>query len=281
MIYSSQHEPLLIEQLDITPCSTSGQQLAHYGLMLIQTGVGEYIVNGNRYVCQAGDVFFLGPSDTHSFNISQKTSFYRLSFSKSYLANLATTNAHPWPHIQAYSAPFSGAIITNRTEQRNLLALVEIILAEQQRLCPLVANPVVESLMKAILSLVDRHLAQHSFGVDLPSTTPSTFIQRVVAYISQHITEPNLLRMENLADVFNYSASHLAALFKQQVGDSIQQYIIRYKLKQVETRLSLSTMTVSQIADEFGFSDVCHLNKLFKRYYQHTPTNYRRSMSLF
>lgn len=103
-------------------------------------------------------------------------------------------------------------------------------------------------------------------------------MQRIGTYICHHITRPDHLRMEKMADVFNYSQSHLSALFKQQAGESINQYIIRYKLQLVETRLRLSSMTISQIADEFGFTDICHLNKLFKRYYQTTPTDYRRNL---
>ncbi|WP_420146741.1 helix-turn-helix domain-containing protein [Spirosoma sp.] len=276
-----QHEPLHIEQLETSHWPTTIQRPTYYRLVFIQTGRGELIINGKQLVYQTGDVFFLGPADKHSFKNIQKTSVYSLWFTGPYISSLMTTHVDLWPHIQAYRAPLSGTLIANPTEQRTLLLLVEILVMERQRLCPLLANPVVESLMKTILSLVDRHLAQHSISVSARSTTPSVFIQRIVAYINQHITEPGLLRMEKLADVFNYSASHLGALFKQQVGESIQQYIIRYKLKQVEARLSLSTMTISQIADEFGFSDVCHLNKLFKRYYQHTPTNYRRSTALF
>ena len=83
-----------------------------------------------------------------------------------------------------------------------------------------------------------------------------------------------------MADVFHYSPSHFSALFKQQAGDSIQQFIIRHKLKLVAMRLRQSSLTVSQVADEFGFTDVCHLNKLFKRYYKRTPTTYRQSLSI-
>ncbi|GAB3942358.1 hypothetical protein GCM10028805_06870 [Spirosoma harenae] len=131
--------------------------------------------------------------------------------------------------------------------------------------------------MKTILSLVDRQLSQQQ---GLPATTvhSSSLVQRIGAYICHHITRPEYLRMEKMADVFNYSQSHLAALFKQQAGESISQYIIRYKLQLVETRLRLSGMNISQIADEFDFTDICHLNKLFKRYYQTTPTEYRRNL---
>lgn len=270
---SIQHEPLLVQQFQVDHGSTPAHAHNHYELILIQTGSGYHFINGNRFSYQTGDVFFLGPSDNQSLQITQKTCFYSLSFTPLYLSNLKTTSPHSWHCIEQ-------PLLSSRTEQRNLLALAEIVVAEQQSLKPLSANPIVESLMKTILSFVDRLLGQHPFTAGARQSASSELTQRIIAYVCQHITEPDLLRMERLADVFNYSASHLGALFKEQVGESIQQYIIRYKLERVETRLSLSTMSISQIADEFGFSDVCHLNKLFKRYYHRTPTTYRRSLAI-
>ncbi|PMD92314.1 AraC family transcriptional regulator [Siphonobacter sp. BAB-5405] len=273
------NESLRAQQFEVNHWPVSGSRDTSYEIVLIQAGSGSYQVNGNQSRYQAGDVFFLGPSDKYSFKISQKTCFYSLLFTIPYVASLVPTGGQGWPHVVDYNVPLSGTLISNPSEQRSLRALVEIILTEQQ-LHGVPANSVVESLMKTILNLLDRYLAQHSVSESARLVSPSAFIQRVLTYIGQHITEPQLLRMENMAEVFNYSASHLAALFKQQVGESIQQYIIQYKLNRVATRLSLSTLTISQIADEFGFSDVCHLNKLFKRHYQYTPTDYRRSLAV-
>jgi len=268
---SIQHEPLLVQQFQIDHGATPTHAHNHYELILVEAGSGYHVINDNQFAYQTGDLFFLGPSDSHSLQITQKTCFYSLSFTTQYLSSLKTTSPHSWHCTEQ-------PLLSSRTEQRNLLALAEIVVAEQQSLKPLSSNPIVESLMKTILSFVDRLLGQHSFTAGARQSAASELIQRVTTYVCQHITEPDLLRMERLADVFNYSASHLGALFKEQVGESIQQYIIRYKLERVETRLSLSTMSISQIADEFGFADVCHLNKLFKRYYHHTPTTYRRSL---
>ncbi|MFD2571971.1 AraC family transcriptional regulator [Spirosoma soli] len=277
-----QYEPLLIQQLDTDKWTLPVHTHNHFELILIEAGSGQHVVNGNSVAYQSGDAFFLRPSDNHTFSIATQTSMYSLSFTALYVASLMPSGTKSWVHLEERSTPATHLSVSNLvrsgTEQRNLQALVEIIWAERHSPCPLFSNPVVESLMKAILTLLDRKLAQQSLEPATVRPAPSAFTQRVAAYVCRHITEPEELRMEKMADVFNYSPSHLGALFKQHMGESIQQYIIRYKLKLVETRLSLSTMTISQIADEFGFADVCHLNKLFKRHYQHTPTDYRRGL---
>jgi AraC-like DNA-binding protein/mannose-6-phosphate isomerase-like protein (cupin superfamily) len=278
---SIQHELMTVQVVETSQWSDPVHDHNHFELILIRKGRGQHVINGNRFAYQSGDVFFLGPLDNHYFVVDNMTSFCCLSFTELYMGKLTTLGTDSWFQIRergrATSQLLTGSIVTDRIEQQNLNVLVEIILTEHSNLHQLVSNPIVEALMKTILSLVDRQLVQHQ-GLGSSSVTATSLMQRIGMYISHHITMPDHLRMEKMADVFNYSISHLCALFKQQAGESINQYIIRYKLQLVETRLRLSTMSISQIADEFGFTDICHLNKLFKRYYHTTPTEYRRSL---
>ncbi|ADB40310.1 AraC family transcriptional regulator [Spirosoma linguale] len=280
---STQHELLLVQQFETSLWPFPSHTHNHFELILIRSGTGHHHINGNRFVYQAGDVFLLGPLDCHTFAVNQKTCFCCLSFTDLYMASLSPMGTNTWPQIREHGLtkhqPLVGSLVTDGLEQQNLFALFQIIMAEQNAQQSPLSNPVIESLMKTILSIVDRQLLQYQLGMPTAYGTASSLRQRIGTYIHRYITEPDYLRLEKMADVFNYSQRHLGALFKQQTGESIQQYIIRYKLQLVETRLRLSTLTVSQIADEFGFTDVCHLNKLFKRYYRQTPTGYRRELS--
>jgi AraC family L-rhamnose operon regulatory protein RhaS len=278
---SIQQELLSVQLVETSQWPSPIHTHNHFELILIRTGSGQHIINGNRFAYQAGDVFFLGPLDNHYFVVDQLTCFCCLSFTELYMGRLAMQGTDGWLQIKerglTASQQLVGSIVTDRIEQQNLNALVDIILTEQNNHRPLLSNQIVDALMKTILSLVDRQLIEHQ-GLSSSSLASASLIQRIGTYICHHITMPDQLRMEKMADVFNYSPSHLVALFKQQAGESINQYIIRYKLQLVETRLRLSNRTISQIADEFGFTDICHLNKLFKRYYQTTPTEYRRRL---
>jgi len=62
------------------------------------------------------------------------------------------------------------------------------------------------------------------------------------------------------------SPSYVREFFKKQVKIPLNEYIIKVKLKLVEIRLLNSDFTLTQIADDLGFTDVSHLSKTFKRY---------------
>lgn len=277
-----QHEPIRIQQVELTQWTLPIHTHNHFELVYIRGGNGDHIINGHRLPYQSGDVFFLGPSDNHFFNIHTRTTFGFLSFTEFYLADLLE-NVRSWKSGEEWQLTvfqsLSGSIDMDATDRRHLNGLFEILLVEQLNHHELASSLMFKSLVMAILNLIERQFTRHQLKAVKAVSTTSDLVQQMFLYICQHIQEPNQLRMDRLADVFHYSPRHLSALFKQEVGESLQEYIIRYKLNLVEKQLHLNTLTISQIADELGFTDVCHLNKLFKRYYQHTPTDYRRNLS--
>ena len=56
---------------------------------------------------------------------------------------------------------------------------------------------------------------------------------------------------------------------------SYRSYINDYRLQIIEKRLTVPTITLGQIADEFGFTDESHLNKFFKTHKGIGPKDYR------
>ncbi|MPR37267.1 helix-turn-helix domain-containing protein [Salmonirosea aquatica] len=270
-------EPLSIRTFELDQWTTPDRPPDCYTLILVLSGEGYHTINGNQFAYFPGDVFYLSVQDQYNFRITQRTKFCWLSFSTALVSKLRTTGDHAWNYLNLSISPCPGPIAPNSVDQGNLQGLAAILLSETKSLRPLISNPIIEGLVKTLLSLVDRLLTQRGAVAIAQSTYSSDVIQRVIAYINQNIGEPHRLRMDTLADEFNYSPGHLNALFRQHAGDSIRQFIMRHKLKLVAIKLRNSSLTVSQIADEFGFTDVCHLNKHFKRHYKHTPTLYRQS----
>lgn len=88
------------------------------------------------------------------------------------------------------------------------------------------------------------------------------------------------MKVEHLADTFHLAPSYVGEYFKRHTGETLQSYIVQYKLKLARTRLTYSDLTVSQIADELGFTDDSHLNRLFRKYVGSSPTAYRKAYTL-
>ena len=87
----------------------------------------------------------------------------------------------------------------------------------------------------------------------------------IVRYIKEHYKEKIIL--EKVANEFNYSVGHLCRKFKQDTGDSIVNYITKYRIS-VATRILFENrdLSIEEVALEVGFNDVQYFNKIFKKY---------------
>jgi AraC family L-rhamnose operon regulatory protein RhaS len=279
-----QHEPLVVATFEQASWGPPQPLRDHYALVSIRHGSGTYLVNNQYLPYHSGTLLLLGPADCYHFAIEQPTCFGQLRFTEEYLADLTATGPHAtaWQQLRAvaqHAALGTAGYLAPGADEPQLSALLAILFAEYGPRQP-GHDALATSLLGAVLSFVGRRLAAQPLLGRRPGTSYAAgVVQRLLAYIRHHIAEPGRLRVEELASAFAYSPSHLSELFRQETGESLRQYIVRYRLWLAETKLELSTLTVSQIAAELGFVDVCHLNKLFKKRYHLTPTAYRRQFA--
>jgi AraC-like DNA-binding protein len=73
------------------------------------------------------------------------------------------------------------------------------------------------------------------------------------------------------------SETYLGRFFKNQTNETLQQYIENYKLKLIESRLTHSSMRITEIADQLGFTDKSHLNRFFKKFHSMPPSQFRKA----
>lgn len=123
----------------------------------------------------------------------------------------------------------------------------------------------ITSLMTSILEILIRNIKKTNY-FEGPQHNTDDRISKMLTYINENIDKPELLKVENLADVFMMSTTYVSEYFKKQVNMPLREYIIKAKLKLVEIRLLNSDFTLTEIAQELGFTDVSHLSKTFKKY---------------
>lgn len=250
----------------------------HFEIIFIKNGSGKHFVNNNAFKYSGGDVFLLGPEDFHYFEINEATNFTFIRFMEVFFEE--TNNPFSsWQETLTFLlyAPYQsyGSIVHAEEEKALLHHLFEVLIREYHHKHFSTYNLMMDSVMKAILTLLMRNVSNQTPGLYGTGKTPQP-IEGIIMYLRQNILIPENLRIETLAEKFNYSPHYLSIYFKKHVGTSIQQYIIQYKLKLIENRLKFSTLSISQIAYDFGFTDESHLNKIFKKYY-HVPPGFFRN----
>ena len=102
-----------------------------------------------------------------------------------------------------------------------------------------------------------------------------TSLSAVVGYIKQNY--PNKITISDLAEMVGWSESNLYAAFKKQYGVSPIAYLNDYRLECGSKLLSTTNLPVELVARAVGIDDFRYFSKIFKRKYNQTPTQYRKS----
>jgi AraC family transcriptional regulator, L-rhamnose operon regulatory protein RhaS len=248
-------------------------------IIFIRKGSGRHIINGNSFTFTLGDVFLLGPEDYHLFEIETTSEFFYIRFTEDFIKSENSTHQKSWHKTIEFllksSYQSNGSIVKNEQDKNVLNHLLIVLKHEYENRQNASHEVMMDSLMKSILSVLARNIIDHS---SLKANGQGKPIEDLLIYIRKNIHSPKNLRIEQLAEVFNYSQNYLSIFFKKQTGESLQQYILKYKLKLIEDRLTFSNLNLSQIADEFGFTDISHLHKVFRKHYGVAPKDFRKNL---
>jgi two-component system response regulator YesN len=92
-------------------------------------------------------------------------------------------------------------------------------------------------------------------------------------YIHQRLSTD--LGVEELADHLGISCSYFSMLFKAQFGETFVEYVTRQRMELAQSLLASTEKTVTEIGALAGYSDRRYFTKVFQKYTQMTPSEYR------
>ena len=94
-----------------------------------------------------------------------------------------------------------------------------------------------------------------------------TFIQRNYKSVT----------LDDLADQFHLSRPYISKYIKEKSGETFQDVLRIERLKRAKTLLKDTGKSIEKIAEEIGYDNVEHFNRLFKKTYGMTPVQYRKN----
>lgn len=82
--------------------------------------------------------------------------------------------------------------------------------------------------------------------------------------------------VDQLALHFHTNRTTLLADFKKSTGQSINRYVTRLRMTMAAALLRDTELSVNEICERTGFSDISYFSKSFKKEILYTPSQYRR-----
>ncbi|MFT4033827.1 MAG: AraC family transcriptional regulator [Siphonobacter sp.] len=139
-------------------------------------------------------------------------------------------------------------------------------------------NPSKDLFASLILKELTVRLYQTKARCLLLENSQSYVTSNRLAFIGEYIKE-NLhttLTVHQLADKACMSEPNFYRQFKMQFGISPIEYINQQRIQLAQKLLRTTTNSIGEISMACGFNNQNHFVKLFKRYSEHTPQQYRQ-----
>lgn len=236
-------------------------------LTCIVKGCATRTVAGSSATASPGEVVLIPPETEHNW-----------TFPQSYSEACAITICFSTDLLRAIKSLFS-----------EMADVIDAILGHESAV--VYNGEVCEKLRRLMMSMVDMpQSARVPRFLELLSGLASACCERLGAEEVRSQTEVRMdrlrilcecnferqLRLTDVARQLSMNKSALCRMIRHQKGQTFTEYLNSLRLQHAALNLKNSSKSVSEVAFEAGFSSVSYFNRLFRRYFNLSPTEYRR-----
>ncbi|MCM2535472.1 AraC family transcriptional regulator [Neobacillus pocheonensis] len=105
----------------------------------------------------------------------------------------------------------------------------------------------------------------------------SPIIKQAIHYMKEN--HQKSITLEEISCYCHLSRFHFSHLFKKEVGSSVMDFLNTLRIDKALFYLETTDLNVQEIANQVGFQDPNYFSRLFKKYKQFTPTEYRANFN--
>ena len=145
-----------------------------------------------------------------------------------------------------------------------------------------VADYILKPVKKEELEKVLKTLSQHKEKKNLHPEIQETCVQKkenknvienIMEYIQKHYYEN--INVSELAEMYYLNDTYLSTLFKEKTGWTLKSYLESVRIEKAKSLLKSRDYTIAYVASAVGYTDPNYFSKVFKRYTDLTPRQFR------
>ena len=161
-----------------------------------------------------------------------------------------------------------------RTEKQNVARLGprvgSYLLLSLNEIC-LQPDPVTARLVVAALL---SHCLEQLVGLEMRVSRSRDLFLAVQDYLEEHLSQP--LTRESVAKRFHITPNYLSHIFQKSGSVGFNEFLTSVRLEKAKKLLRGYDLKVKEIAHNCGFVDSNYFCRVFKRYTERSPSEYRR-----
>lgn len=235
----------------------------HYKIHYVHGGKGTFSLGNRHYTLTAGQGFLIVPNVTYSYKADERDpwSYSWVAFDglqcELYLKRAGFSADHPifecdQNHDARITKCFQEMFLSGKdgvSSDIRLLGLLYCFLAV------------------IIDASSSRNLLKRN------DSTKEYYVKQALKYIEIHHSES--INIEDLAGELNLNRKYFTRLFKEVVGLSPREYLIRFRMDKACQLMKNQSLRISEISRSVGYPDQLLFSRMFKKIYGLAPSQYR------
>ena len=234
-----------------------------FEIIFVQNGTCINYVLDRSIPMRTGDICIMAPDVTRKSTFEQ--SFFGLLDSDTILSDFFKRTFY-----QTSEIPY---LLFHSENDPVLTDLIERAYAEcgqQKRYRKQMVNTL---LSLFFINLFRRH-EQHIEFSNIHLNSADENLMYILRYMQANFKTVSLKELSNL---FNYSERQLQRIIQSATGHTFIENIQNQKMKLASELLTHSTLSVSEISERTGFQSLNNFRKIFFKYFNMTPSEYRKA----
>lgn len=258
---------------------------AYYSISIKRNVLGKYRYGQQSYDFDEGVMTFFSPdqlitvelldSDAHSAPPSGWILAIHPDF---FFGTSLAENIKRYPYFK-YSV--REALFLSEKEEQIILDIMQNIQGEYQANIDKFSQQIIVSQLELLLSYSERFY-QRQFLTRKISNHET--LEKLEAELDQYFSGDGALNkglpsVHDLAETLNVTADYLSSMLKSLTGQTTQQHIHNRVVEMAKVKLSVTSLSVSEIAYSLGFEHPQSFSKFFKSKTKQTPLEFRMSFN--
>lgn len=263
--------------MDVIAQSSETQKTNKYWTFIyVKSGAGLYILEGRLRVLNDGDLIIIPPRISYSFLAQDLGGEYNenidasvLQFGETWLNGLLTVFRT------------LGEVVLKLKEMKSAMSAkgkkwlrMSSLMADLKTCQPSVQPLKIIELIELFKTSADFYPITDEVLYD--EVNAEDKVTRIKRYIGCHLL--NRITLDEISEYAGMNRTYFCLFFKRHFGTGLTDYINLERMKKASSLLGQGLTSVSDVARECGFPNVTYFNRVFRKNYGMSPTEYRNKV---
>jgi len=254
-----------------SPHSTTLHRHNYFQIVWIAKGMGEHLIEQQKYTYGNGSLFLLAPHFMHQINYNQNVNGYIISFSDTFL------NADQY-HSSLVFYDSQECFITVPTQEHEILNSEFAHMHHYFKNSQFTDHSIIlQNYLHIILTKIASYKQQNHNSTT--SATHLKLLEQFVLLVRNQFKEQK--KLQYYQDKLSISQRKLNDVIAKTTGISPAKFIEQYTLNEAARMIRFSSYSIKEIAGSLGYLDNSYFTKAFKKHFNKTPIQYREESLRF